>query len=210
MCKFSMFDLISFGYISGQRIISGFIGTKIFLFKRLIFGVKVGRESRSYGSIIIMRYPRSEIIIGNNFSNVSSSARCTAGSIYSVTKLRTHSKTAKIILGDNVGLNGTSIVARSKTVSIGDNTIIAPNCVIMDSDFHALWPPDNRVDNPDLEKDADVIIGRNVWIGSKCIILKGSSIGDNSVIGAGSVVNREIPSNVLAAGVPARVIRNLP
>jgi len=87
--------------------------------------------------------------------------------------------------------------------------MIAPNVVIMDSDYHALWPPENRVINPAFERDRDVIIGKNVWIGSSCMILKGVTIGDNSVIAAGSIITKNIPSSVLAGGVPAKVIRNL-
>ena len=52
-----------------------------------------------------------------------------------------------------------------------------------------------------------MIIGKNVWIGTGCIILKGTVIGDNSIIGAGSVVNSNIPAGCLAAGVPARVVK---
>jgi len=55
----------------------------------------------------------------------------------------------------------------------------------------------------------EVIIGRNVWIGTNTIVLKGFHIGDNSIIGAGSVVNGHIPANVITAGSPARVIRTL-
>jgi acetyltransferase-like isoleucine patch superfamily enzyme len=123
--------------------------------------------------------------------------------------LRTWSKTAEIILEEGVGLNGTSITCRSKKIIIGANTMIAPNVVIFDSDFHALWPPENRVTNPAFENDADVIIGKNVWIGSGCIIKKGVAIGENTVIAAGSIVTKNIPANVMAAGVPAAVIRNL-
>ena len=157
-----------------------------------------------------MRAPGSIIKIGNNVSIVSSSRRCTASSLYAPTKLRTWSKSAKIIIEDDVGLNGTSISARSKTVKIGKGTMIAPNVVIMDSDYHALWPPENRVINPAFERDRDVIIGKNVWIGSSCMILKGVTIGDNSVIAAGSIITKNIPSSVLAGGIPAKVIRNLP
>jgi acetyltransferase-like isoleucine patch superfamily enzyme len=87
--------------------------------------------------------------------------------------------------------------------------MVGPNTVIVDSDFHALWPPDNRLLTPALDQDSDVSIGKNVWIGTQCVILKGVTIGENSVLGARSVVTRDIPDNVLAAGNPARVIRRL-
>nr|WP_268998954.1 DapH/DapD/GlmU-related protein [Leptospira interrogans] len=79
----------------------------------------------------------------------------------------------------------------------------------MDSSFHALWPPEGRLTNPDFESDDDVVIGNNVWLGSQVIVLKGVKIGDNSVIGAGSVVTKSIPENCLAAGNPAKPIRFL-
>ncbi len=177
--------------------------------KASIFGIKLSGRIKCWGAVHIIRSPKSDISIGDNVCLVSYSPRCTSSSIYAPIKLRTWSPTAKIIIENNVGLNGTSITARSKTIRVGERTIIAPNVTIMDSDFHALWPPENRVSDPALEEDESVIIGKNVWVGSQCIILKGVNIGDNSIIAAGSVVTKDLPPNVLAGGVPAKVIRKL-
>lgn len=87
--------------------------------------------------------------------------------------------------------------------------MIAANVIIVDSDFHATWPPEMRWSNKTDAFDREVVIGRRVWIGMNSLILKGSRIGDNSIIGAGSVVSGDIPSNCMAAGNPARVIRML-
>jgi acetyltransferase-like isoleucine patch superfamily enzyme len=208
--KPSLSDIISYVYVKMHTRILGFLGTLIFRIKAAFFGVEIQGRVECYGTVHIMRAPKSVISIGNNVSIVSSSQRCTAGSLYAPTKLRTWSRNAKIIIEDNVGLNGTSIAARSKTIKIGRGTMIAPNVVIMDSNYHALWPPENRATRPAFESDAHIIIGSNVWIGSSCIILKGIDIGDNSIIAAGSVVTSNIPANVLAGGVPAKVIRKLP
>jgi acetyltransferase-like isoleucine patch superfamily enzyme len=108
-----------------------------------------------------------------------------------------------------VSLNGTSIVARSKTVYIGEATMVAPNVTIMDSDFHPVALVENRVSLPGFSTDDGVRIGRNCWIGTRAIILKGVEIGDNSIVAAGSIVSRDIPAGVLAAGSPARVVRPL-
>jgi acetyltransferase-like isoleucine patch superfamily enzyme len=208
--KPSLGDLACYGYIKSQAWLSGFFGTLRLRFKALIFGVKLGEEVKCFGPIHISRFPFSEIRIGNNVHIVSSSPRATAASIFAPTKLRTHARSAKIIIEDDVGLNGTSIVARTRTVRIGKGTMIAANCAILDGDYHAFWPPENRIINPDFESDADVTIGKNVWVGGRCVILKGVEIGDNSVIAAGSIVTRNIPPDTVAAGSPARVLHPLP
>lgn len=202
-------DIISYAYVLTQKELSGFWGTLIFRIKAALFGIKILGGVKCYGPIHIMRAPKSIISIGNNVSIVSSSMRCSASSIYASTKLRTLSPTAQIIIEDNVGLNGTSIAARTKTIKIGQGTMIAPNVVIMDSDYHAQWPPEHRLLNPGFESDADITIGSNVWIGTQCIILKGVTIGKNSIIAAGSVVTKDIPPDVLAGGTPAKMIKQL-
>jgi acetyltransferase-like isoleucine patch superfamily enzyme len=203
-------DYFCYHYIKLVYRLPFLYGTAIFLIKAFIFGVHLSGKVKCWGNVHILRAPKTEIVVGNNVSFISSSRRCTAGSIYAPVKLRTWSATAKIIIENNVSLSGTSITARSRTIRVGEGTNIAPNSVIMDSDFHALWPPENRVMNPAFDKDEDVIIGKNVWIGTRVIILKGVNIGDNSVIAAGSVVTRDIPANVLAGGVPAKILRSLP
>ncbi|HHT9112417.1 MAG TPA: acyltransferase [Candidatus Wunengus sp. YC65] len=184
-------------------------GTLFFRAKAFMLGVTVMGPVECFGPVQVIRAPRSEIVIGENVSIISAARRCTSASIYVPTRLRTLSGPAKIIIDDGVSLNGTSIVARSRTVRIGKGTMIAPNVTIMDSDFHSLWPPETRISTPAFEKDADVTIGRNVWICTQCIVLKGVTIGDNSIIAAGSVVTKDIPSNVIAGGTPAKIIKQL-
>jgi len=180
-----------------------------FKFKCLIYGVKHGKKISVYGNLLI-RGP-GQIIIGNNVELNSSSWRCSSSSINSPVRLRTFSldKNNQIIVGNRVGLQGTSITARSTIVRIGDDTLIGPNCMITDADFHQIWPPTER-NNPGIESDAPVTIGQRVWIGSRCIILKGVTIGDNAVIISGSTVVNDIPTNALAGGVPAKVIKFFP
>jgi acetyltransferase-like isoleucine patch superfamily enzyme len=88
--------------------------------------------------------------------------------------------------------------------------MIAGNVIIMDSNFHNPWPPNERLFFSGPQNDENVIIGKNCWIGLNSIILKGVNIGDNSVIGAGSLVLTDIPPNCLAAGNPAKVIKYYP
>ena len=98
---------------------------------------------------------------------------------------------------------GTSIRSAKKII-IGDSTMIASDVTITDSDWHDIYDRTDYVASP-----KEVIIQENVWIGEKSLILKGSKIGKNSIIGAGSVVSGEVPANVVFAGNPAKEIKKL-
>ena len=90
-------------------------------------------------------------------------------------------------------------------VIFGDHVFIAPNCLFTTAE-HAL---DAEQRNEGLEVALPITVGNNVWIGAGTIVLGGVTIGDNTVIGAGSVVTKSIPSNVIAVGVPCRVVREI-
>ncbi|NYI69157.1 acyltransferase [Spelaeicoccus albus] len=105
----------------------------------------------------------------------------------------------------NTMLNGCWIIASSQ-VQIGENCLIS-DCGITDNDYHNLHPVD-RHRKPTKKTRSPISIGSNVWIGLRSIVLKGTTIGDDSVIGAGSVVHGAIPSGVVAAGNPARIIKH--
>lgn len=109
-----------------------------------------------------------------------------------------------VIVGENVSINAFVHIWANATVTIGENSMLAAHVQISSSthDYHEPVMRDRRIDLP-------VTIGRNVWIGSGAIVFPGVSIGDNSVIGAGSVVTRSIPSDCVAFGAPARVHRTL-
>jgi acetyltransferase-like isoleucine patch superfamily enzyme len=111
---------------------------------------------------------------------------------------------ASLTIGDNVFINAGCGIAATKEISIGNNVKIGPRTSILDSDYHLL---DEDIDKDHLRRP--IIIEDNVWIGTRCTILPGVRIGRNSVIATGSVVNKDIPSNVLAGGTPAKVIKVL-
>ncbi len=92
----------------------------------------------------------------------------------------------------------------AESIIIGDNTMIAAEAYISDCDWHGLY---NRT-RP-FRCSASIQIGNNVWVGYRAIIHKGVSIGDNSVIGAGAVVSRDVPANTVVSGNPAREIKSL-
>lgn len=110
-----------------------------------------------------------------------------------------------IRLGEKVYFNFNCVVLDVLPVTIGDHTLIGPAVQI----YTATHPLDADERRRGLEAGAPVTIGNNVWIGGSAIICPGVTIGDRSVIGAGSVVTRSIPADVVAAGNPCRVIRSL-
>lgn len=120
--------------------------------------------------------------------------------------LEVRNSDSEITIGNNVSINNAfSAVAFSK-ITIQRNVLIGINCSIIDNDGHEL-EVDRRNDFE--PKPAVVLIEENVFIGDNVTILKGVTIGENSVIGHSSVVTKNIPKNVIAAGNPARVLRNL-
>ena len=108
-------------------------------------------------------------------------------------------------IGNNSGIGYGTVISIAKEVVIGDNSMIGPGCLIMDNDDHPVNPRKRLMREPvDKEDVLPVKIGNNVWIGSNCVILKGVVIGDNSIVSTHSVVTREVLSNCIYAGYPAR------
>ena len=113
---------------------------------------------------------------------------------------------SEVIIGNNVVLaNGCSLQAASR-IMIEDNVMIGINCFLIDTDGHDLDPDKRMTGSP---KMGAITLKQNVVIYYNSIVMKGVTIGENSVIGSCSVVTRDIPPNVFAAGNPARVIRSL-
>jgi acetyltransferase-like isoleucine patch superfamily enzyme len=109
-------------------------------------------------------------------------------------------------IGEFTSIGPGTVINVAEGLRIGKRCLIAWNCDIMDTDFHTIIFSESEPARP---ISAPVYIGDDVWIGARCIILKGVNIGENSVIGAGSVVISDIPPHSLAAGNPARVIRTI-
>jgi acetyltransferase-like isoleucine patch superfamily enzyme len=116
----------------------------------------------------------------------------------------------QLIIGNNVRISSTSIVCHKK-IRIGDNVKIGGNVVIYDTDFHTLDAKLRINVESDINNSAqqEVNIKNNVFIGAHSTILKGVEIGENSIIGACSVVTKSIPDNQIWGGNPARLIRSI-
>lgn len=110
-----------------------------------------------------------------------------------------------IKLGEKVFFNFNCVVLDVCAVTIGSRTLIGPNVQI----YTATHPVDFRQRASGLESGSPIAIGEDVWIGGSAVICPGVSIGDRTIIGAGSVVTKSIPSDVIAAGNPCRIIRRI-
>lgn len=114
----------------------------------------------------------------------------------------------KIVIGIRVGISNSAIVAIDN-ISIEDNVFIGGGCRIYDHDFHSLEYEDRVIGTDSNVLSAPVQIKEGAFIGAGSIILKGVTIGCHSVIGAGSVVAKDVPNNEIWAGNPARFIKSI-
>lgn len=120
------------------------------------------------------------------------------------------SQGAELLIGDRVHVNYQTTISVAKSVRIGDDTLIAGNVQIYDNISHPLSPERRLRHDPfTLDESSPVVIGRNCWIGNQAIIMRGVTIGDNSIVAAGAIVTKSVPPNVLVAGNPARIIKSI-
>lgn len=106
---------------------------------------------------------------------------------------------AELKLGSGY-FNGFVQIVCAKKIEIGNNVAIARDVIIRDTDAH-------KIEDNKHEPTQEVIIGNNVWIGTRAVIMKGVHIGDGAVIAAGAIVTKDVPANSIVAGVPAKVIK---
>lgn len=161
--------------------------------------IKIGKGCKFRGKTCFYRLQDSEIQIGNNCIFNSTSTSNLSG-LYTPCIISTAKKRTKITIGDNCGFSGTRIRA-GETITLGNNVRCGANTYIASTDAHT--------DDYRAGKDRPVVIEDNVWLGLNVVVLKGVHIGENSVIGANSVVTKDIPANVIAAGNPCKIIRHI-
>lgn len=165
------------------------------------WGIKIGRNIKFDGKCHFERFPGTEIIIGDNCefrSRINSNLIGINRPCVLTTQMSDFK--ARIEIGKNCGFSGT-VIGAFKSIKIGDNVRLGANTLITDSDWHT--------DDPRIGESSSVIIGDNVWLGVNCVVLKGVTIGENTIIGANSVVTKNIPANVIAAGNPCKIIKEL-
>jgi maltose O-acetyltransferase len=194
-----MFNIIHF--IKNSKLLAPLIkiGSYIFTLKYRIFY----RDRVTFGKNFIANWNfrisgPGKVIFGDNII---------AGSYAEPNEFITHNPNSVIIVGDNCRLNGAHLEAEQQ-IRMGINCILG-STIIVDSDMHSIYP--DRLTNPNaLVASAPIEIEDNVWIAGRSGILKGVTIGENSVIGFGAVVSKDIPPNVIAAGNPATIVKDIP
>lgn len=170
-------------------------------------GVKYGKDLLLKGMPVIYNAKGAALRIGNGV-RINSSFLSNLVGLYARTIIVTRCPGAEILIGDNVGVSGATIYARSR-IEIGDNTLVGGNVKILDNDFHPLDAEKRNAHCADSIAAKPIVIGKNCFIGCNALILKGAALGDGCVVGAGAVVSGVFGPGSVLAGNPAQRIRTL-
>lgn len=185
-------------------------------FNQLYFklaGVNFGKGLTVFNKVYLKVAKSSSISIGKNLvitsgDSINPLCRTQRACLY----VR---KGAKLIIGDDCGFSSPCFWCDDQIV-VGNRVKMGGDCVIIDSDAHSLDYRDRAIESNISSEDAflkvkhaPIEIEDDVWIGTRCIIMKGVTIGARSVVGAGSIVTKDVPADTLVCGSPAKVIRTL-
>jgi len=169
-------------------------------------GIKV-KSFSCFGIPYVHISLNARCMIGENFK-MNSGARYSDSGVNGKCRIEVRD-TAILTIGNNVGMSDVTITCH-ESITIGNNVLLGVGAQIRDTDNHSLNPED-RINGLDWKnkKSAPIIIKDNVFIGAYSFILKGVNVGSNSIIGACSVVTKNIPDNEIWAGNPARFIKSI-
>ena len=194
--------LLYISLISAFTAIPGIINTYLyqFLYTRSFV---VGQKWSIWGRYKLFIVAPGKMIVGSGFRCNSSQERA----FFTLDGPSTFSVLGgDLVIGDNVAISGSSLYCTNH-IAIGDRVMIAPGCIICDTDNHSVDYPSKRWSM--VGKSKPISIESDVWLGARCMVFKGVRVGKGSVLAAGSIVTRDIPPGVLAAGAPATVVRAL-
>lgn len=163
------------------------------------WGVHLGEGCTFVGRPRFVRHPGSCIEIGSD-CRFNSSKDSTVLGVNHPCIISTSKEGAELIIGNACGFTGVAIGCAQKII-IGQNVRCGNNTMIMDTDWH--W------NDPRTGPNAPVEIGDNVWLGINVTVTKGVTIGKNTFVAAGSIVTKSLPPDVVAAGIPAKVIKQI-
>jgi len=162
-------------------------------------GIVIGRNTVFFGLTKFKKARTAAIAIGKNncFRSGHTSNLIGINRPCIVSALEPGSK---VIIGEDCGFSGT-VIGCFSSITIGNHVKCGANTLITDGDWHT--------EDPRSSRPRPIVIGDNVWLGVNVTVMKGVTIGANSLIGAGSIVTKDIPANVIAAGNPCVVIRSI-
>ena len=205
-------------YVKALRFCSKICSSLYIGWNKIYFflnNIKYGKNFRVFNHLYLKIHVGALVQIGNN---------CTIMSGAGLNPLSRNIKTciyvgkkATLKLGNDVGISSSTLWVK-ESVSIGNSVAIGADCIIMDTDAHNLdWKircseeTNEYGDSVDMvtAASAPIVIEDNVLVGARCIILKGVTIGARSIIGSGSIVTKDIPSDCIAAGNPCKVIKSI-
>lgn len=166
----------------------------------------IGKNFHSFGLPLIQMSREAQFRIGNNLQ-LNNHTKYNMVGLYKQCSFFIQ-KNAKLKIGDNCGFSGVSIYCSSE-IQIGNNCNFGGNVCIWDTDFHPTDYLARRINDMSIVNTKPIFIGDDVFVGANSIILKGLSIGNRSLIGAASVVTKDIPNDEMWAGNPAKFIKKL-
>ena len=170
-------------------------------------GVKWGHDWKILGRPVIQKHRQSEIRLGDGLYLRSWSRSNPLAPDHPVV-LSTRSSSAVIDVGRGCGFTGATVVAETR-IEVGDRVQVGANAGIVDTDFHPL-SPEVRVRDFNTGSAAPIEIQDDAFLGMESLVLKGVTVGEGAVVGAGSVVTRDVRPGTVVAGNPAEVVRELP
>ena len=205
-------------YVKALRFCSKICSSLYIGWNKIYFflnNIKYGKNFRVFNHLYLKIHVGALVQIGNN---------CTIMSGAGLNPLSRNIKTciyvgkkATLKLGNDVGISSSTLWVK-ESVSIGNSVAIGADCIIMDTDAHNLdWKIRCSEETNEYGESVDmvtaasapIVIEDNVLVGARCIILKGVTIGARSIIGSGSIVTKDIPSDCIAAGNPCKVIKRI-
>lgn len=205
-------------YVKALRFCSKICSSLYIGWNKIYFflnNIKYGKNFRVFNRLYLKIHVGALVQIGNN---------CTIMSGAGLNPLSRNIKTciyvgkkATLKLGNDVGISSSTLWVK-ESVSIGNSVAIGADCIIMDTDAHNLdWKIRCSEETNEYGESVDmvtaasapIVIEDNVLVGARCIILKGVTIGARSIIGSGSIVTKDIPSDCIAAGNPCKVIKSI-
>lgn len=205
-------------YVKALRFCSKICSSLYIGWNKIYFflnNIKYGKNFRVFNHLYLKIHVGALVQIGNN---------CTIMSGAGLNPLSRNIKTCIYVgkkttlkLGNDVGISSSTLWVK-ESVSIGNSVAIGADCIIMDTDAHNLdWKIRCSEETNEYGESVDmvtaasapIVIEDNVLVGARCIILKGVTIGARSIIGSGSIVTKDIPSDCIAAGNPCKVIKSI-